>query len=176
MAPGLTSRNRIITMMLFSNILNTTYLKFILVGPSLFIYKLFVFSPIHYLYNYTALCNWWIGWGCLCLFWGLTFELLLESGPLGPKRVPHGRPVKQTNKQTNIELVTILMAKQTFLALDILTQTKRCKKTLINNINSYQFNNLVWIYCMDLVGMVNSNTNIPVFWTYCDPAPLNEAL
>ncbi len=26
-------------------------------------------------------------------------ELLLESGPPGPKRVPHGRPVKQTNKQ-----------------------------------------------------------------------------
>ncbi len=24
-------------------------------------------------------------------------ELLLESGPPGPKRVPHGRPVKQTN-------------------------------------------------------------------------------
>ncbi len=27
-------------------------------------------------------------------------ELLFESGPPGPKRVPHGRPVKQTNKQT----------------------------------------------------------------------------
>ncbi len=27
-------------------------------------------------------------------------ELLLESGPPGPKRVPHGRPVKQTNKRT----------------------------------------------------------------------------
>ncbi len=25
-------------------------------------------------------------------------ELLLESGPPGPKLVPHGRPVKQTNK------------------------------------------------------------------------------
>ncbi len=24
-------------------------------------------------------------------------ELLLESGPPGPKRVPHGRPVKQTH-------------------------------------------------------------------------------
>ncbi len=28
-------------------------------------------------------------------------ELLLESGPLGPKPVPHRRPVKQTNKRTN---------------------------------------------------------------------------
>ncbi len=27
-------------------------------------------------------------------------ERLLESGPPGPKRVPYGRPVKQTNKQT----------------------------------------------------------------------------
>ena len=32
-------------------------------------------------------------------------ELLLDSDPLGPKRVPHGRPVKQTNKQTNNEVV-----------------------------------------------------------------------
>ncbi len=28
-------------------------------------------------------------------------ELLLESGPPRPKRVPHGRPVKQTSKQTS---------------------------------------------------------------------------
>ncbi len=28
-------------------------------------------------------------------------KLLLESGPPGPKRVPHGQPVKQTNKQTS---------------------------------------------------------------------------
>ncbi len=26
---------------------------------------------------------------------------MLESGPPGAKRVPHGRPLKQTNKQTN---------------------------------------------------------------------------
>ncbi len=30
-------------------------------------------------------------------------KLLLESGPPGPKRVPHGRPVKQTNKQTKTQ-------------------------------------------------------------------------
>ncbi len=29
-------------------------------------------------------------------------ELLLESGPPGPKRVPHGRTVKQTNKQISV--------------------------------------------------------------------------
>ena len=28
-------------------------------------------------------------------------KLLLESGPPGPKRVPYGRPFKQTNKQTS---------------------------------------------------------------------------
>ncbi len=27
---------------------------------------------------------------------------MLESGPPGPKRVPHGRPVKQTNKQKKL--------------------------------------------------------------------------
>ncbi len=27
-------------------------------------------------------------------------KLLVEPGPPGPKLVPHGRPVKETNKQT----------------------------------------------------------------------------
>ncbi len=45
-------------------------------------------------------------------------ELLLESGPSGPKRVPHRRPVKQTNKQTAQKLLDSEMGSEIAIQQD----------------------------------------------------------
>ncbi len=44
-------------------------------------------------------------------------ELLLESGPPGPKRAPHGRPVKQTNKQISHLVFVYISLSEGFITL-----------------------------------------------------------